>query len=109
MTLPDADQPVPPPPQADSIPERRLGRRTYSISPASGALALPLAPDADANYSGGLLGMLATPAGSDPNQPAPPDDDQEQADLQALEAKFSSSGSINDAWALYNARLASRR
>jgi murein DD-endopeptidase MepM/ murein hydrolase activator NlpD len=106
-------QPEPPQQTADSIPERRLGRRTYSISPASvfdtGAPAVPLAPSADANYSGGLLGMLAAPAGSDPNQPAPPDDEQEQADLQALEDSFTRTGSINDAWALYKARLASRR
>jgi hypothetical protein len=103
----------PPQQTADSIPERRLGRSTYSVSPASvfdtGAPAVPLAPSADANYSGGLLGMLAAPAGSDPNQPAPPDDEQEQADLQALEAKLSSSGNINDAWALYKACMASRR
>jgi hypothetical protein len=78
------------------------------MSPASGAPDVPLAPSAGANYPGGLLGMLAAPAGSDPNQPVPPDDEQEQADLQALEAKLSSSGSINDAWALYKARLASR-
>jgi hypothetical protein len=100
----------PPQQTADSIPERRLGRSTYSISPASvfdtGASAVPLAQYSNANYSGGLL---AAPAGSGPNQPAPPDDEQEQADLQALQAKLSSSGSINDAWALYKARLASRR
>lgn len=43
------------------------------------------------------------------NQPArPPDDKQEQADLQALEARLSSSGNIDDAWALYKARMASR-
>jgi len=98
---------------ADSIPERRLRRNTYSISPASafdtGTPAVPPAPSADANYSGGLLGMFAALAGSYQNQPAPPDDEQEQADLQALEAKLSSSGGINDAWALYKARVAGRR
>jgi hypothetical protein len=97
---------------ADSIPERRLGRRTYSVSPASvfdtGAPEVPFVSSGDANYPGGLLGMFAALAGSDPKQPAPPDDEQEQANLQALEAKLSSSGNINDAWALYNARKAVR-
>ncbi|MES2192943.1 MAG: hypothetical protein V4517_00885 [Pseudomonadota bacterium] len=47
----------------------------------------------------------------DLNQPAsrPPDDEQEQADMQALEAKFLSSGNINDGEALYNARKLIRR
>jgi hypothetical protein len=103
----------PPQQTADSIPERRLGRRSYSISPAStfdsGAPAVPLAPSADANYTGGLLGMFADLAGSDPNQPAPLGDEQEQAKLQALEDRLTSTGSINDAWAWYKARLASRR
>jgi hypothetical protein len=56
--------------------------------------------------------MYAARAGADPqgqNQPAPPDDEQEQANIQALEARLSSSGNVNDAWALYNARKASRR
>jgi hypothetical protein len=44
-----------------------------------------------------------------PNQPAPPDEEQEQADLLALEAGLSSTGNIRDAWALYNVRIASRR
>jgi hypothetical protein len=38
------------------------------------------------------------------HQPAPPDDEQDQANMQALEARLSSSGNVNDAWALYNAR-----
>jgi hypothetical protein len=56
--------------------------------------------------------MFAALAGNDPhdpNQPAPPDDEQEQANIQALEDRLTSSGNINDAWALYNARIASRR
>ena len=56
--------------------------------------------------------MYAARTGADPqgqNQPAPPDDEQEQANIQALEARLSSSGNVNDAWALYNARKASRR
>jgi hypothetical protein len=108
--------PAEPPLQADSIPERRLARRTYSVSSAPaydpGAAVAPLVPSDDANYWGGVLGRFAGKPGFDPqsqNPPAPPDDEQQQADLQALEAKFSSSGDINDAWALYNARKAGRR
>jgi hypothetical protein len=66
-------------------------------------LTLKLVPSRDANYSGGLLGMFAALAGSDPNPPVSPDDEQEQADLQTLEDRLSSSGNINDAWALYKA------
>jgi hypothetical protein len=108
-------QPEPAQQIADSMPERGPDRRTYSLSPASvfdtGAPAVPLVPSDDANYSGGLLSKFAALAGTDPNQPAAPssDNEQEQADLQALEAKFSSSGNINDARALYKARTASRR
>jgi hypothetical protein len=68
------------------------------------------------NFSGGLLGRLAAPAGidpQDPNRSAPPpqqlDDEQEQADMRALDARLSSSGNIRDAVALYNAKKASRR
>lgn len=94
----------------------RLVRSILNQSPAPaydpGAAAAPRAPSGDANYSGGLLGMYAALAGTDrrdPNQPAPPDDEQEQANIQALEARLSSSGNVNDAWALYNARQAGRR
>jgi hypothetical protein len=76
------------------------------------AAAAPLVPSDDANYVGGLLGRFAGKAATDqqdPNQSAPPDDEQAQADLQALEDRFASSGSIGDAWALYKARMASRR
>ena len=77
------------------------------------APAVPLAPSDDPNFSGGLLGRLAALAGIDPqnpNQPAPPlDDEQEQADMRALDARLSSSGNIKDAVALYNARKSSRR
>jgi hypothetical protein len=38
-----------------------------------------------------------------------PDDEQEQANLRALEDRLTSTGNINDAWALYKARIASRR
>jgi hypothetical protein len=77
----------------------------------SGASAAPLAPSVDPNFSGGLLGRLAALAGIDPNQPAPPlpDDDLKQADIRALDARFSSSGNIKDAVALYNARKSNRR
>jgi hypothetical protein len=56
--------------------------------------------------------MFAGKPGFDPqspNQPAPLDDEQEQAKLQALEDRLTRTGSINDAWALYKARIASRR
>jgi hypothetical protein len=51
-------------------------------------------------------------AGIDPqnsNQPAAPMDDDDQADMRALDARLSSSGNIRDAVALYNARRSSRR
>jgi hypothetical protein len=65
-------------------------------------------------FSGGLPGRLAAVAGIDPQNPnqfAPPplDDEQQQADLRALDARLSSSGDIRDAVALYNARKSSRR
>jgi hypothetical protein len=45
----------------------------------------------------------------DPTEPAPPPlDDEEQANLRALDAKLSSTGNIRDAVALYNARRAHR-
>jgi hypothetical protein len=43
-----------------------------------------------------------------PNQPAPPDDDEDRPDLNALKAKLSSSGNIRDAVALYNTRKSRR-
>jgi hypothetical protein len=107
--------PPAPPLQTGSMPERRLGRRTYSVSPASvfgtGTPAVPFVSSDDANFLGGVFRRFAALAGIDPNQPAPPspDDEPEQADLQAAEAKLSSSGNINDALALYKARMASRR
>ena len=63
--------------------------------------------------TGGLPGRYLALAGlypENPNQPAPPspDDAEEQANLQALDAKLSSTGDIRDAWALYKARKASR-
>jgi hypothetical protein len=56
--------------------------------------------------------MYAALAGTDPqdpNQPAPPDNAQEQANIQALEDRLTRTGNINNAWALYNARKASWR
>lgn len=78
------------------------------------APAAALAPPDDANFSGGLLGRLAAVAGMNPqnrSQPAPAtlDDDGEQADMQALEARLANSGNIRDAVALHNARRSSRR
>jgi len=95
---------------------RSLGRRVVDQPPASvfdtSAPALLLASSDDPNFSGGLLGRLAAFAGIDPpnpNQPVPLDDEQEQADIRALDAKLSSSGNIRDAVALYNAIKSSRR
>jgi hypothetical protein len=106
-----------PPLQTDSKPVRSLGRRIVNQPPASmadtRAPAAPLAPSDDQNFSGGLLGRLAALAGIDPqnpNQPAPPPhDEQEQADMRALDARLSSSGNTKDAVALYKARKSSRR
>ena len=74
---------------------------------------MPLAPSDDPNFSGGLLGRFAALAGIDPqnpNQPAPPlDDEQEQADMRALDARLSNSGNIRDAVALYKARKSRRQ
>lgn len=115
LTSRNPTPPEPPPQTAGSIPERRLGSRTYSVSSAPAydprALAAPLVPSDDANYAGGPLGMFAGKAGTNsqnPNQP-PLDDEQEQADLQALEDRLASTGNINDAWELFKARIASRR
>jgi hypothetical protein len=114
----NSTQPEVPQQTAGSMPERRLGRRILNQSPAPaydpGAAAAPLASSDDPNYSGGLLGRLAALAGIDPqnpNQPSapPPDDEQEQADLRALEDRLTGSGNIRDAVALYNARKASWR
>jgi hypothetical protein len=106
-----------PPLQADSNPMRSLGRRIVDQPPASmfdtRAPAAPLAPSDDPNVSGGLLGRFAALAGIDPqnpNQPAPPlDDEQEQADMRALDARLSNSGNIRDAVALYKARKSRRQ
>jgi hypothetical protein len=75
--------------------------------------ASPIVSTDDPNYSGGLLGRYLALAGLDPenpDQPAPPplDDEQDQANLQALKAELSNTGNIRDAVALYKARVASR-
>jgi Peptidase family M23 len=112
----NSTQPESPPQTADGNPERRLVRKILNQSPAPaydpGTAAAPLAPSVDANYPGGLLGMYAALAGTDaqdPNQPAPPDDEQQQANIRALEDRLASTGNINDAWALCKTRKASRR
>jgi hypothetical protein len=72
----------------------------------------PFASTVDPNYSGGLLGRFAALAGIDPQNPkqaATPTDDEDQADMRALDATLSSSGNIRDAMALYNARRSGRR
>jgi len=75
--------------------------------------ASPIVSAENPNFSGGLLGRFVALAGIDPqnpNQPAPPlDDEQEQADMRALDARLSSSGDIKDAVALYNARKSRRQ
>jgi hypothetical protein len=115
MAFQNSTQPQPPQQTAGSMPELKMGRRIFNQSPAavygSGAAAAP-APSVDANYSGGLLGRLAALAGIDsqnPNQLAVPADDEDQADIGALDAMLSSSGKIGDAMALYNARRSGRR
>lgn len=115
LALQNSTAPVPPP-QTGSKPERFLGRRILNPSPVSvvdaSAPSAPSAPSADPTYSGGLLGRFAALAGIDPqnpNQAAAPDDDEEQADMGALDARFSNTGNIRDAVALYNARRAGRR
>ena len=80
----------------------------------AGVPASPIVSTDNQNFSGGLLGRFAALAGIDPHNPnqlAPsrPYDEQEQADMRALDARLSSSGNIKDAVALYNARKSSRR
>jgi hypothetical protein len=110
--------PPAPPLQTGGKPERSLGRRIVDPSQASAvdarAPAAPLAPSDDPHFSGGLPGRLVALAGIDPKNPnraasSPLDDERGQADLQALDARLSSSGNIRDAVALYNARKSSRR
>jgi hypothetical protein len=115
----DFQDPTPPasPSQTGSKPERSLGRGVANPSQASvagtRAPATPLAPYDDPDYSGGLLGRFAALARFDPqnpDQPAPPPtDDEEQANLRALDARLSATGDLRDAVALYMARKASRR
>jgi hypothetical protein len=103
--------PPSPSPQNNRVPQRRLGRQVVNPSSASvfdtGAPAVPFVRSETPDFSGGLLGRFAALAGTDPQ--TPPDDEQEQPDLQALEDRLTSSGNIRDAVALYNARRASRR
>jgi len=72
---------------------------------------MPFVPSDAANFSGGLPGRLAAVlTGMDQTQAAPPpEDDEQQADLRALNARLSNSGNIWGALALYNARKSSRR
>jgi hypothetical protein len=112
LVSPNPTQPEQAPQTADNdAPERRLSRRIPNQPPMPafdpGALAAPLAPSVDPDLSGGVLGRYAAMR-IDPKilmQPAPsPDDEDEQANMRALEARLSSSGNIRDALALYNAR-----
>jgi hypothetical protein len=85
---------------------RRLAGSPYGGSPIQSWRDAP-------EYAGGLLNSIALASLEPPNpdQPAPPptDDEQDQAKLQALEDKLSSTGNFKDAVALYIARKASRR
>jgi hypothetical protein len=88
------------------------GNKSQASAFDLGARAAPIVPSDNPDPSSGLLGRLAALAGidlSNPHQPAPPpDDEQEQADMRALDARLSSSGNIRDAVALYNARKSKR-
>jgi hypothetical protein len=85
------------------------GNKTPARSTAdAGVPASPIDSTDDANYSGGLLGRYLALAGLDPQNPTPLDDEQEQANLRELDARFASTGDIRDAVALYNARKANR-
>jgi hypothetical protein len=99
--------------QAGAMPGRRIVDQPPASAVDTRAPAVPLTPSDDRNFSGGLLGRLRALAGIDaqnPNQPAPPlDDEQEQADMRALDARLSNSGNIRDAVALYKARKSKRQ
>jgi hypothetical protein len=75
----------PPKQAAESNPVRLLSRRILNPTPAFdfGPDAVPLAPSDDPSFA--------------------PDDEREQADTRALDARLSSSGNIRDAVALCNA------
>ena len=88
-----------------------VDRQNPTQPASSGVLASPIDPAENANYSGGLPGRYLALAGLDPENPnqfAPTDDEQDQAKLQALEDKLSSTGDIRDAVELYKARKAIR-
>jgi hypothetical protein len=108
--LRNSTQPEPPRQTADSIPDRRLGRRTYSVSPASvfdtAGSAVPFSSSNGADDLGGVLGRFAL---VEPEHSEPLDDDEEQTKLRALDEQLSRTGNIRDAVALYMARKASRR
>lgn len=78
----------------------------------TGATAAPFTSPDGPSFSD-LLRNFGAPVGTDPEypiQPAPPlEDDEEQANLRALDARLSSTGDIRDAVALCKARRASWR
>jgi hypothetical protein len=87
------------------------GNRSRAPVTDADAPASPIDYSDSANYSGGLPGRYLALVGLDPEnltQPAPLDEEQDQANLRALDAKLSSTGDIRDAVALYNARKAFR-
>lgn len=86
----------------------RNGQNSQSTFSDPGASATPFGMPDGRNLSE-LFGSFV-PAGIDPENPTEPplDDEEEQANLRALDARLSSIGNIRDAVALYNARRASR-
>ena len=95
--------------------DRQNGQAPFSQAPFSdaGPPQAPLAPPDGAHFSD-FFRTFGAVGGIDPEdttrQAQPwPDDDEEQANLRALEARLSSTGNIRDAVELYKARTAGRR
>src|ERR1700712_3884507 len=87
--------------------------RRNSQAPLSdaGAPEAPLAPP-DRTHFPGFFSNFGAAGGIDPKRTTPqaqpwPDDDEEEANLRALEARLSSTGNVRDAVELYKARTAS--
>ena len=93
---------------------RRNGNKPQASMFDPAAPTAPFDAAAPNPLSGGLPGRFAALAGLDPQNPdqpapSPTDDEQEQANLRALDARLSATGDLRDAVALYMARKASRR
>ena len=83
---------------------RQNSQAPFSDAGAPGSTS---APSDGARFSD-FFGNFDAGADIDPEDAAQPDDEQ-QANLRALEARLSSTGDIRDAVALYKARTAGRR